>query len=583
MEQMADDRCQMADSNNIKIEDVVFSRRFFMKFSVCCLLSAVCCLFCFAQDNFVDPYSFDHTRYSKTMPESIDELAELRVPLNIEIRQVVSQRPSIITDREGNRKVFLGGKLILLKEKNGDMTFFSNGQKYCKTTSAGALIDSYGWDNRGLCTIKNEWGAVTGYEHYQFGGKISSRYDSNMNLTNVYFYDDSNGKGYWEYNLITQAFTRHELGRPVVEKSKSKDGDIIAYWKEDDGFLWKIEMTSKPIEGADGEYVYGENNQLLREVIEGNRTKYDRDDRACARPLEVYDQRGVLQTSYVWSDDRLKKVINYENMSYEKYNDFGGVSEQGYISPRAEEVITYEHTWNGTAHLRADELVYDPLTKEAVVSGKYMAYTAEGKVDEIRMTVNSVNEKWVADIYAQNGRDVPRLGEDILLEDYVYFYEVDGLSVEGIKDFFNTSDYFARSIYGLIQDYKDKDKAGAGLFARAVYGLKPGAGAERGITQLVFYDEQNAQNFVLSTTDPSYEAASLLRSRAQDYLECGGYEQALDVCEEFERAYSFGGDEMSFELKDICISVLNIKLNALEKLGRDEEAKACADLINQFS
>jgi hypothetical protein len=515
--------------------------------------------FAFAQYNYTDPNSFDHTRYSPTMPEALNSLSALPFPLNTGVRQVAAERPSFVKDKEGNMRVYLGGELLMMIEPNGDQTFFGGGQKYCKVNRQRELLEDYGWDNAGMCAVRNSEGQITGYEQYRFGGKIVSRFDSNMNLTNMYFYDD-NGEGYWDYNLITQEWSRVEMGKAVEKRNSTKEGDICSYWREDGEYLWEVRMTSIIVRDKEGRPVLGNDGKIVRKIVEGERIKYDKDNRSV--PLEAYGFDGKLETTYISENNRLKIVINHKNGTYQEYGSRfdNQLLADGSVTSAGERIPEWIHEWKGTRHTAAYEYVFAPLTGELVKSGKEINYTVENNMDNIILTVNDLNISWVAPLYEDSGLGAPQVGDDILLEDYVYFYEVSDLDISELAEFFGIDSDFARLLNDVIVDYKSKNKADAGLFTKVTHGI--------GKKIFRLFNEENKQESVLRADGKEGVSleAGILKNTAKSYLECGEYNWALEECEEFERRYLENIDS-SEGLRNLYREVLDIKAQALAKVN----------------
>jgi len=443
-----------------------------------------------AQDIPVNPYSHRHNSREMPVWEQLDEYGNLLYALNTQLPRTISAVPSAVTDKYGNKVVLINGKRVCEVETDGDVIYFRKGQKNHKKTSSGWLTRKYCWDNEGNATVKNEWDEVVGNEEHGLGGKLLARFDSHWNPTHLNEYD-SDSPGHWEYNTVTKTWKRYDLVNAVEERKDSKEGTLAACWQEQDGHLWRIAK--------------------IKGEVDGDRLKYSEDG---LHPLELYGQEGNLKAVYHWEDGRLKEVISYIDGTYEIHGEFG-IIEQGVISPDdGDRVATWEHEWKGSRHVSSYEIALDTSSGEPVQSGKRVDYTPEDNIEDVQLVVNETNQEWLGELYSgQDGSSLP-LGEEILLEDYVYLYEI-----KDSPEILGNAGGVAEHIDEMVSEYEEKDKADAGLLFKVTNSLiRNPADEEEDLhpVAIAVFDEYNSEEITLSVPGSTGGGFGDLASEAED-------------------------------------------------------------------
>ncbi|UCD15858.1 MAG: hypothetical protein JSV34_02065 [Candidatus Omnitrophota bacterium] len=532
-----------------------------------------------AADYVIDPSSYDHTQIVLSPAPKIALLGD-SPPLNTPLRDLeiaFIER----TDRQGNTVLYINGKPVWKKEQNGDTFFYINGQISHKVAVSGIRILNYKWNNKGIATLRNEADEIIGYEQHGLGGKILMRFDSKYNLTHIYDYDKDD-KGYWVFNLPTKVWTRYEFGKPTVETFGKKGGHILAYWLEEADGLWRIEYASIIVKDAQGNTVYGDDGFPLRQY---GIAKKERFNKHGTQILQEYDANDNLRVSYEWENHRLKRVVNHYNNTYKKYSDFG-VVEEGAFGRQGEEVASWVYDWQGSRMKKAYELLSPDGSGIVCYSGKYISFSADGKIEEVAWRVNEHNQPWFNEFCEELEIPAYQIGDEIIQEDYAYFYEVKNLNEEQLADFFHTSKDTAAYIYSFIEDMKAKGKADAAIFARAIYGMPK---SEIYLERFVGFDEASNERLSVYVGDEAnYDIpARLFKAAAQRYLENGDYADALKSCAEFKDYYErdlADIENLDDRLARLYLKVLNIERQAQKKLGKFEEADDIISfIVDNFS
>lgn len=556
-------------------------------------------LLSFAQDMMVLPGSAFHTDPGdpRIIPQwkQISNYAEVAYPLNVQIPQIASKYPSIIVDKYGNKTFYFNGKPELRIERNGDVIRFRGGKKAFKmdaeTFEANGwrldeklAIRKYDWyavgEQNGSkvieCRVTNEWGDVLEYERY-WRNNLMERNDSHHNITHIYEYDQS-GTGYWEHNLATQVWKRYNNGSPIEERKGSKDGELVAYWRQEGDSLLRIEKISILVVDEEDNPILKDGKMFQYEMVDGDVTKFDKWG---SEMYETRDRFGALKITYLWENHHLVKVINYFEGTYEKHNAFG-IAEQGVIDDDGTEYASWVHEWKGSLHVKAWELSLDSATGESVYSGKYISYTVEGGMDSIGLEVNEFNQDWINDMYKDGDKVVFEIGDSLLQERYVCFYQVQDMNVEQLRDFFHTTEDVAGTIYDVIQEYKTMNKAGVEMFARASYGLSAAALNKEDIylIEITFVDDIDF-TITASEVDAAAADANFMRSQAQNYLEWGENGKVLDMFDKFQETYQQDLIDLDTELGKVYLRMLSLKVQALEKIVDNQSFGEVSIPINE--
>lgn len=366
----------------------------------------------------INPYSYRKDFYKMPVQNEVQEraLRPYDKKMNWGAPSVAPDYPVEVTDQEGNKTIFQGGKAMYSVSISGDITYFANSTKTHskKILSDGSLYLFRKYIRHSpLVEIVNEFGQTIGYEGLGLDNKVLTRFDAFKRPLYQYEYDNS---GYWEYDFVNNIWKRYEQGLPKEERRGSKDGPLIAYWVKGEFFgkygLWRIEVDR-------GKEIYF--------------TRYDEFGR---EDYEKYDWEGNLISNKIWENHR--PIIEYIfideqgllNRRERFFGDFG-INSQNHIvedTPLSE----WRYTYNGSVLVSAE----NPFTFEKRV------FDINGNIDKI------INTK---------------TGE--IIEDYIYFSEVKNLSKEELKEFLGISeDEIVLWIYDWIQEMKKQGKADASLF-----------------------------------------------------------------------------------------------------------------------
>jgi hypothetical protein len=196
---------------------------------------------------------------------------------------------------------------------------------------------------------------------------------------------------------------------------------LIAHWVKGEFFgkygLWRIEK------GWDGEKI----TDLFYTLYDSFGEEW----------YEVYHKDGYLVKRGTWKSHRLILEENLTEFSYRKYGDLGS-EEEKYIEGHTTDAI-WKYEYKGSKKIRAvrdypDQDFYD-----------VRIYDTNQNIDKV-VRVSKKTEEVLC-----------------VLEDRIYFSEVKDLTVEEIKELFDTSQEIASSSYEWIQQMKKENKADAGL------------------------------------------------------------------------------------------------------------------------
>lgn len=515
----------------------------------------------------INPYSY--------LPRSIRRLGSQAQRMKKPLLNAAPQNPAIVTDRYGNKTIYQKGKQRLAINRDGTETYYANNQKSFQKVD-GKLTRRFEYHGAET-TILNEWGDVLGYEKYGLGGKLLDGYNANHNLTSRREYD---GRGYWQIDETTNVWKRYELDAPAEERRGGKDGPLIAYWKQENGSLWRIEMTADEQGNA----------------VEGNKTRYDRFG---IEYYETFANDGTKVRSFKWENHRLKYEIDQTN-HFKKYNLFG-VEEEGFLSQAGVEYAEWIHTWEGTRHLSAR----NPYTNEV----RY--YDANGNIDKLTVVITQKDvdrDKAKADDDPYKiGWSDDNVGKEYLLDDYIYFYEVKDLSASQLQALLGTTDKIAALIYQRIGELKAEGKADAGLAFVATYNFTyaPSDGEALYMAKLSFYDVNNLFHFTLSGEDPTAPQgfsltaspfSTRLLARAREALEQNDpvvaliytnriIELQLEQAKQEQNSLSGlpGEDAHRYAALNMVGLALSIQGDAYLLEGKIEQAKAAYNrVVNEF-
>ncbi|MCM8827160.1 MAG: hypothetical protein NC904_06545 [Candidatus Omnitrophica bacterium] len=395
----------------------------------------------------IDPNSYRHDYYMPTLQEDIQNRALLSMSLNSIIPRLTPVYPNIVVDAEGNKTIYFNGKPILSTSKDGTLTYFINGVK----SYSEKLLDSgeryvfrvYRLHSHSLLEIQNEFGDTVGWEILGLDNRVVERLDGYGRKIYRLEYDGGN---YWRYDVVNKIWTKLRYGLPVEERFGSKKGDIIAYWKEGTFFgetgLWRIEK------GLD-------ENGEIRDMYYNLYNKYATED------YLRYQDNGALVGRKDWSKGlRLEEKWGAQ-LDYYRYGDFG-VNEEGDIYHDSL-IERWAYEYNGSKLLRAKRFYPDiPYYDERI-------YDDNGNVIKIlRKGINT--------------------DEELVLEEIIYFSDVENMSVEQLSDKFAISPKGAKDLLDWIRVMRDKGKASASIF---------GVLSSLNSPELSLYDEYNRQLFTI--------------------------------------------------------------------------------------
>jgi hypothetical protein len=405
----------------------------------------------------------------------------------------IARAPALITDAQGNKTLLQNGQVRARAERDGKVTYYSQGQKRFQrdAMSSWNLIRTFEY-NGNRTTVKNEFGEVLGYEEYGLAGKIVKTYDSRNLLTSRFEYDNS---GYWLIDVVNNLWKRYELGKPVQERRGGKYGALVAYWIQDGDSFWRVEKTRD----ADGN------------IMDGNHTRFDR---WADEYYETYANDGSLVASFQWNNHRMSYEVD-QSGHYKKYNLYG-ICEEGFINPdsgiaHAEWIHEWTHDWEGTRHLKA----HNVFTNEVIY------YALDLNPEKIDKITRIITQQYIdgdlgrkADDPNKIGLTQEDLGKEILIQDFIYFYEVENLSVEQVRDFFNIkAGDNAQTIYNLIQELKSAGKASSGLgfIAQMAFTVEPTDTRTQYALRLTVFDANNtACATVWPNGDPTQPGDSII-------------------------------------------------------------------------
>ncbi len=406
----------------------------------------------------VNPYSYRQDTYMPIASDYMQRGLNLEQSLNNPLPQIASVNPAQVVDKYGNTSVYFNGKLRYVTAPDGTTTYYRGGLKAFTRTRNGYLFKRYEWNNSGEATVKNEWGEVTGFEQYGLGGKQVSELDSHRNITKKYEYD---GRTTWEYDFINQIWKRSENGEVQEERRGSKSGPLVAVWRKDGDSVWRIEITVD----KDGN------------IMEGNRTRYDKNG---AYPQEMYNAEGGLVITYYWENYKLQKTVNHLTGDVQLYGEFG-VTEEGFLDTDGQYYTIWSYDWKGSRMLSAFN----------VWNGEVKYFDADQRLDKINVRITAKNIETLKTLY---GDDIQE-GDEFLVSEAVYFYEIQDMTAEQLKEYFHISnDDMVSILQQTIEDFKAQGKAAAGLFAMVNFSQYTPEGSNERVVYMASMSIYNAYN-----------------------------------------------------------------------------------------
>jgi hypothetical protein len=388
----------------------------------------------------INPESYRQDYYRMPVQNEIQEKAVLKFKLNLEIPRLTPEQPVIVIDEDGNKVVYFQGKVLFSLAKDGTITHFFNGIKIYseKILDSGEryFFRSYKRHSHTLIEIQNEFGETLGWEILGLDDRVIERWDADKRPLFRLEYD---GRYYWEHDLINNIWRRLECGIPKEERLGAKDGPLIAYWEKGSFFgkegLWRIEK------GWDGQNIVDMYYTLYSSSAREDYEKYHREGYL----VERKDRSGGLRLYEVFGD----------GLDYIRYGDFGPI-EEGDIY-HEEHILRWTYEYEGSRLRRAKRFYQDMIFYDERI------YDINENIDKVVRRHIETDEILC------------------LLEDRVYFWEVEDMSIEELSDFFNISQQGAEELYEWIQGMKSKNKASASLFGI----IEPVP------NRMILYDEHN--------------------------------------------------------------------------------------------
>jgi hypothetical protein len=406
----------------------------------------------------VNPYSYRQDTYMPIASDQMQRGLNLEQSLNNPLPQIASVNPAQIIDKYGNTSVYFNGKIKYVTAPDGTTTYYRGGLKAFTRNRNGYLFKRYEWNNSGEATVKNEWGEVTGFEQFGLGGKQVSELDSHRNITKKYEYD---GRTTWEYDFINQIWKRSENGEVQEERRASKSGPLVAIWRRDGDSVWRIEITVD----IDGN------------PMEGNRTRYDKNG---VYPQEVFNAEGGLVMTYYWENYKLQKTVNHLTGDVQLYGEFG-VSEEGFLDEDGQYYTIWKYEWQGSRMLSAFNLW----------NGEVKYYDADQRMNTTWVRITAKNIETLKVLY---GDDIEE-GDEFLIGQAVYFYEIENMTAEQLKEYFHISnDDMVEILMQTIEDFKAQNKASAGLFAMVNYSEYTPEDSDQSVLYMASMSIYNAYN-----------------------------------------------------------------------------------------
>lgn len=218
----------------------------------------------------LDPYSFDQTRNLQPVLQENFLPPVLAAKKSKPLPKSAPTSPTIVTDQDGNKFIYVDGELRVKFDPEGNQVYFAKRQARFERDYEGSLTKLYEYAGP-RAKLKNEWGEVIGYQDFGQGGLLLKESDEEDNLAKTYLYQDRNLE--WILDNLYDSKTKYNLDGPQYETDF--EGNISAYYITSNRRIQKkIEKTvNEKGEAVDGDCtVYDETGKypLYKTNFEGN-------------------------------------------------------------------------------------------------------------------------------------------------------------------------------------------------------------------------------------------------------------------------------------------------------------------------
>lgn len=397
----------------------------------------------------VEPYSYRHDEYVIPPYNEVQDKALLKFDLNMEIPRLTVGQPLVIVDGDGNKSFYVKGKIVGSISDDGVVTHYNNQVKQYSEkillNGGVAYYRTYERVSKNIIKTLNEFNEPVSWEVLGYNDKVVERYDSNHFLVSRLEYDG----GYWEEDLVNKVWKKIAYGLPQEERLGKKSGPVIALWERGGYFgregVWRVE---KEWDGEKGEVA-----TMYYSLYNGRGTQ----------KKERYNVHGgVVERNEYSRGLSLEEGIS--DHTYRKYGDYGW-SDEGTLA-YGNHVANWNAEYNGSKRVKATRTYEDlPFYDERVYHG------ASGDLDIVVRKDNTTG-----DVLA-------------VLEDRIYFWEVENKSETELSEYFNVSMECAGKLFQWIELMKAKNKSSASLFAIL---------NDMDKRQLTVYEEYNKPSYTIS-------------------------------------------------------------------------------------
>lgn len=394
----------------------------------------------------VDPYSYRHDTYIMPPQNQIQEKALLKYELNLELPKLSSGQPAVVVDADGNKSFYAGGKIRGTLAKDGTLTHYIDG---IKRYSEKILLEGgvkifkiYKRVAENIVKTVNEFGDSISWEVLGFNDKVIEKFDAYHDLTFKLKYDG----GWWEKDTVNKKWKRTAYGLPTEERLGEQSGEVIGRWHKGSHYgkegFWKIE---KEWDGEKADYMY-----------------YGLYNSTGTQDREKYHESGYVLEQRDWSRGMVLDESLTEH-GYRKYGDFGW-SDEGAIA-YGDHIVHWNAEYDGSKIVRAKRFYQDIFFYDERL------YDANGNVDIVLRKDVKTDEV---------------LG---VLEDRIYFRDVENMTTSDLKEYFKVSREGAEQMFKWVTEMKMKDKSRASLF---------GILHDMDARKLTVYEEYNRPLFSIS-------------------------------------------------------------------------------------
>jgi YD repeat-containing protein len=260
---------------------------------------------------------------------------------------ILPGRPIAARDKYGNRTYFSPSGHAMLRISNDGKREFSLGAYSKETDEKGKVLrETTKSQGTNLVELKNDKGEIVGYQELGLGGRVVREYDSEMNLTRSYHYNDYGKKIEYVVDELSQSRTVYDdKGRPVYDLD-FEGNKMATYQYDEDG---RLEVKTDAY---------------------GNKTYFDKKGNMTA----TYDSKGNLLVKYEYgtTPDGHTELVSIKDMLTNNVTHFKDGKQVNVTN--AQGAVIRDYFWDGAKLV----CTYDRETQETTwynINGKAMYTT----------------------------------------------------------------------------------------------------------------------------------------------------------------------------------------------------------------